>query len=73
MQGIEAISEYTVYRRGRAKQRNNMNYKSESDRLIKELSQAIITPGTRDRLEKRKRDIKVAFQGSQYTKHNLLP
>ena len=25
MQGIEAISEYTVYRRGRAKQRNNMN------------------------------------------------
>ena len=73
MQGIEAISDYTSYRRGRAKQASNMNYKSEYDRLIGELSQTTITPGRRDRLEKRKRDIKVAFQGSQYTKHNLLP
>ena len=65
MQGIEAISDYTSYRRRRAKQQNNMNYKSEYDRLIGELSQTTITPGTRDRIERRKRDIKAADQGSQ--------
>ena len=65
MQGIEAISDYTSYRRGRAKQASNMNYKSEYDRLIGELSQTTITPGTRDRIERRKRAIKAAYQGSQ--------
>ena len=50
-----------------------MNYKSEYDRLIGELSQTTITPGTRDRIERRKRDIKAAYQGSQYTKNILLP
>ena len=67
MQGIEAISDYTSYRRRTAKQQNNMNNKSEYDRLIGELSQTTITPGTRDRIEKHKRDIKAAYQGSQYT------
>ena len=73
MQGIEAISDYTSYRRGRAKQASNMNYKSEYDRLIGELSQTTITPGRRDRIEKRKRDIKAAYPGSQYTKNIVLP
>ena len=50
-----------------------MNYKSEYDRLIGELSQTTITPGTRDRIERRKRDIKAAYQGNQYTKNILLP
>ena len=46
--GIEAISEYTSCRRRRAKQQNNMNYKSEYDRLIGQLLQTTITAGTRD-------------------------
>ena len=73
MKEIEAISDYTSYSRRRAKQQKNMNYKSEYDRLIGELSQTTITPGTRDRIERRKRDIKVAYHGSQYTKNILLP
>ena len=73
MQGIEAISDYTSYRRGRAKQASNMNYKSEYDRLIGELSQTTVTPGTRDRIERRKRDIQAAYQGRQYTNNILLP
>ena len=73
MQGIETISDYTSYSRRRAKQQNNMNYKSEYDRLIGEISQATVTPGTWDHIERRKRDIKAAYQGSQYTKNILLP
>ena len=73
MQGIEAINDYTSYRRRRAKQQNNMNNKSEYDRLIGELSQTTITAGTRDRIERRKRDIKAAYQGSQHEKNILLP
>ena len=73
MQGIETISEYTSYRRQRAKQQNNMNIKSEYDRLIGELSQTNIAAGTRDRIERRKRDTKAAYQGSQHEKNILLP
>ena len=73
MQGIEAISDYTSYRHRRAKQQNNINYRSEEDRLIGELSQTTITPGTRDKIERRKTDIKAANEGSQYTKNILLP
>ena len=73
MQGIEAISEYTSYRCRRAKQHNNMNYKSEYDRLIGELSQTTTTPGTIYRIEKRKRDIKADYHGSQYTNNIILP
>ena len=73
LQGVEAISDYTSYRRRRAKQQNNINYKSEEDRLIGELSQTTITPGTSDRIERRKRDIKDAYQGNQYTKKSLFP
>ena len=73
MKEIEAISDYTSYSRHRAKQQNNMNYKSEYDRLIGELSQTTITPGTRNRLERRRKDIKAAYQGSRYTKNILLP
>ena len=46
MQGIEAISDYTSYRRSRAKQQKNMIIKNESDRLIGELSQTSNTTGT---------------------------
>ena len=73
MKEIEAISDYTSYSRHRAKQQNNMNYKSEYDRLIGELSQTTVTPGTRDRIERRKRDIQAAYQGRQYTNNILLP
>ena len=73
MQGIEAISEYTSYRRRRAKQQKNMNIKNEYDRLIGELSQTNIAAGTRDRIERRKRDIKAAYQGSQHEKNIILP
>ena len=73
MKGIEAIVDYTSYSRRRAKQQNNMNYKSEYDRLIGELSQTTVTPGTRDRIERRKRDIQAAYQGRQYTNNILLP
>ena len=67
MHGRQAISDYNTYRLRRAKQQTNMNYKSEYDRLIGELSQTTITPGTRDRIERRKREIKAVYQGSQYT------
>ena len=50
-----------------------MNNKGEDDRLIGELSQTTITPGTRNRLERRRKDIKAAYQGSQYTRNILLP
>ena len=73
MQGIEAISDYTSYRRRRAKQQNNMNIRNEYDSLIGELSQTNITAGTRDRIERRKRDIKAAYQGSQHEKNIILP
>ena len=73
MQGFEAISDYTSYRCRRAKQQKNMNYKNEYDRLIGELSQPNITAGTRDRIERRKRDIKAAYQGSQHEENILLP
>ena len=46
-----------------------MNYQSEYDRLIGELSHTTITPGTRDEIERRKRDIKAAYEGSQYTEN----
>ena len=73
LQGIEAISDYTSYKRRRAKQQKNMNIKNEYDRLIVELSQTNITAGTKDRIGRRKRDIKAAYQGSQHEKHILLP
>ena len=73
MQGIVAISDYTSYRRRRAKQQKNMNYKNEYDRLIGELSQTTITAGTRDRIERRKRDINASYQGSQHENNILLP
>ena len=73
MQGLKAISDYTSYRRRRAKQQNNMNIKNEYDRLIRELSQTNITAGTRDRIERRKRDIKATYQGSQHEPNILLP
>ena len=73
MQGIEAISDYTSYRRRRAKQQNNMSIKSEYDRLIGELSQTNITTQTKDRIERRKRDIKSAYQGSQHEKNIIVP
>ena len=73
MKGIQSISDYTSYRLRRAKQQKNINYKSEYDRLIGELSQTTITPGTRDLIERRKRDIKTAYQGSQYRQNILLP
>ena len=60
VQGIEAISDYISYRHRRAKQQNNMSYKSEDDRLIGELSKTTITPGPRDRIDRRKTDIKAA-------------
>ena len=63
MAGIEAISDYTSYRRRRAKQQKNMNIKNEYDRLIGELSQTNITARTRDRIERRKRDIKAPNPG----------
>ena len=72
MQVIQAISDYTTCRLRRAKQKKRMTYKSEHDRLIGELSHTTITPGTRDRLERRKRGIKAAYQGSQYTQNILL-
>ena len=58
MQGLKAISDYTSCRRRRAKQQNNMSIKHEYDRLIGELSQTNIAAGSRDRIERRKRDIK---------------
>ena len=73
MQGNIAVNGYTSYRRRRAKQQNNMNIKNKYDRLIGELSQTTITAGTRDRIERRKRDIKAAYQGSQHEKNTLLP
>ena len=73
MQGIETISEYTSYRRRRAKQQKNMNIKNEYDRLIGELSQTNIAAGTRDRIERRKRDIKAAYQGNKHNNNILLP
>ena len=73
MQGIETISEYTSYRRRRAKQQKNMNIKNEYDRLIGELSQTKIATGTKDRIERRKRDIKAAYQCSQHEKNIILP
>ena len=72
MKGIEAISDYTSYRRRRAKQQKNMNYKNEYDRLTGELSQTTITAGTRDRIERRKRDIKAAYQGSHPDNNIIL-
>ena len=71
MQGIETICDYASYRRRRAKQQKNMNIKNEYDRLIGELSQTNITAGTRDRSERRKREIKAAYQGSQHEKNIL--
>ena len=50
-----------------------MNYKSEYDRLIGELSQTTTTPGTIYRIEKRKTDIKADYHGSQYTNNIILP
>ena len=50
-----------------------MNYENEYDRLIGELSQTTITAGTKDLIERRKRDIKAAYQGSQHEKHIVLP
>ena len=50
-----------------------MNYKDEYDRLVRELSQTTVTPRTRNRIERRKRDIEDAYQGSQYIKDILLP
>ena len=73
MPGIEAISDYTSYRQRRAKQQKNMNIKNEYDRLIGELSQTNIAARTRDRIERRKRDIKAAYQGSQHQNNILLP
>ena len=73
MTGIETISEYTCYRRRRAKQQKNMNIKNEYDRLIGELTQTNITAGTKDRIARRKRDIKATYQGSQHEKNILLP
>ena len=58
MQGIDAIAYYTSYRRRRSKPTKNMNIKNEYDRLIGELSQTNITARTKDRFERRKRDIK---------------
>ena len=69
MQGIEAISDYTCNRRRRGKHQKNMNIKNENDRLIGEPSQTNIAAGTRDRIERRKRDIKAAYQGSQHEKN----
>ena len=73
IKGIQSISDYTSYRLRRAKQQRHINYKSEYDRLVGELSQTTITPGTRDLIERRKRDIKTAYQGNQYIKHILSP
>ena len=73
VQGIEAISDFTSYRRRRAKQQQNMNIKNEYDRLIGELSQTSIATRPRDRIERRKRDIKAAYQGSQHENKFLLP
>ena len=50
-----------------------MNNKGEDDRLIGELSQTTITPGTRDRIKTLKRDIKAAYQGSEHEKNIGLP
>ena len=50
-----------------------MNYKSEYDRLIGELSQNTITPRTSEHIERRKRYIKDADQGNQYAKNIILP
>ena len=73
MQGIKAISDYTSYRRRRAKQQKNMHIKNEYDRLIGELSQTNITTQTKDRIERRKRDIKATYQGSQHENNIILP
>ena len=73
MEGIEAIKDYTRYRRRRAKHQKNMNYKNEYDRLIGEVSQTNIAAGTRGRIERRKRDIKTVYQGSQHEQNILLP
>ena len=73
MQGIEAVSDYKSYRRRRAKQQKNMNIKNEYARLMGELSHTNITAGTKDRIERRKRDIKAAYQGSQHEKNILSP
>ena len=73
MQGIEASSDYTSYRPRRAQQQNNMNIQNEYDRMIGELSQTNITAGTRDRLERRKRDIKASYQGRQHDHNTMLP
>ena len=50
-----------------------MNYKSEYDRLIGELSQNTITPRTSEHIERRKRYIKDADQGNQYANNIILP
>ena len=60
MQGIDTIGDYTSHRGRKAEQQKNRNYKHEYDRLIGELSQTTITPGTRAQIERRKRDIKAA-------------
>ena len=73
MQGIETISDYTSYRRRSAKQQKHINYQNAYTRLIGELSPTTITTGTKDRFERRKRDIKAAYQGSQHEKNILLP
>ena len=73
MQGIQAISDFTTYRLRRPKQQKNMNYTSEYDRLIGELSQMTIALGMRAQIERRKRDIKAAYQGSHHTNTILLP
>ena len=72
-EGIQSIRDYTRYRLRRTKQHNNMNYKDEYDRLVGELSQTTVTQRTRDRIERRMRDIDDAYQGSQYIKDILLP
>ena len=46
-----------------------MHIKNDYDRLIGELSQNTITPGTRAQNERRNRDIKAANQGTQQAKN----
>ena len=58
---------------GELSNRITLTIKSEYDRLIGELSQTTITPGTRDLIERRKRDIKTVDQGGQYIKNIQLP
>ena len=50
-----------------------MTHKSDYGRLIGELSQSTVTAGNSDRIERRKREIKKAYQGIQREKNILLP